>query len=105
MANITVYDPVTRASKTISITVQNQIIQQDGDGQQDFFLVLSTSALKVGGDAIPDHSIRTLGDLARDTTQHDGVTVDDYASITAAVHDHVINMVEGDGGDDAMDFS
>ena len=103
--SITVYDPVTRNSKLVTVSVQNQVIQQDEDGQMDYFLTLSTSAKKVSGAAITDHSIRTLGDLAKVTTQHDGVTVTDYSSITAAIQDHIINMVEGTGGADAMDFS
>ena len=105
MANIRVYDPVTRNSKIISLIVKSEIIQQDGDGQLDYFLTLKTSAKKINGDSIREHSIRTMGDLLRGDTQQDGVTITDYLSITDAVQDHVLNMVEGTGGTDAMDFN
>jgi hypothetical protein len=105
MANISIFDPATGNTKTVSLFMKSQIIQQDEDGQLDHFMALTTSAKKISGAAIPEHSIRTLGDLAKGSTQQDGATATDYASITAAVQDHVLNMIEGNGGSDAMDFS
>ena len=105
MANVTVFDPVTVASKNIAVNMQESVIQQDEDGTMDYFLLLTTSAKKVNGNAIPNHTIRTLSDLAKGTTTHAGGP-GPYLTLTAAVQDHVLNMVEGSGAvGDEMSFS
>ena len=104
MATITIYDPPTRRSKTVNSDVQTAVIQQDQDGVTDYFITLTTFAFMKNGQAIPVHTIRRLTDLARGTSKQKG-TGSSYADIREAVEDHVLNMIEGDGGDTAMDFT
>lgn len=110
MAIITVFDPTSKRSQQISITLQSAVVDTDTDARQDYFIQLSTGARKISGAAIPTKIIRRLIDLVRKDSngdpeyQHDGVTDTPYASMTAAIEDYVLNMIEGDGGADAMSF-
>ena len=106
MATITVFDPVTTNSKTITTNVRSAVIQQDENGQIEYYITLVTTAKKVSGADISDHVIKTLSDLARGTTQQDGVTATPYTTLTDSVRDHVLNMIEGSGpSGDEMDFT
>ena len=103
--NITVFDPVTQNTRTISVDIMVSIIEDEMDGVTDEFIVITTNAKKKTGAAIPPHAINALSDLARGATQQDGFTATPYASMTAAVNDHILNMVDGTGGSDAMSFT
>jgi NAD-dependent DNA ligase len=105
MATVTIFDPIARASKTITVTLESAVIEADEDASLDFFIKLTTRATKISGAAIETKVIRRLSDLVRGATQHDGVTGADYTSMTKAIEDYVLNMVEGDGGADAMKFT
>lgn len=104
MANTIIYDPITKRSNTINVTLEAAVIQSDPDAVQDYFIKLSTTAKKISGNSISPKIIRELSDLVRGTTQHDGVTMTDYASMTEAIEDYILNMIEGNGGADAMKF-
>ena len=111
MAIITVFDPTSKRSQQINITLQSAVVDTDGDARLDYFVHLSTSARKISGAEIPPKIIRRLIDLVRKDSngdpeyQHDGVTDTPYASMSKAIEDYILNMVEGDGGADAMSFS
>lgn len=105
MANITVFDPVTTASKTISITVESSIIQQDGDANVDYFIRFTTTAKNGAGTAIVPLSLRGKSDLVGGAYQHDGVTSTPYATMSDAIDDYVLRMVEGTDEDSAMSFT
>ena len=110
MATITVFDPTSKRSQQISVTLQSAVVDSDSDAKLDYFIQLSTSARKISGAEIPTKIIRRLIDLVRKDSngdpeyQHDGVTSTPYTSMTAAIEDYILNMVEGDGGADAMSF-
>ena len=103
MANITIYDPITKKINIAQVTLEAAVIQSDPDAVQDYFIRISTSARKISGDAIPTKIIRQLTDLVKGTEQHGGST-DPYATMTAALEDYILNMIEGNGGADAMKF-
>tara|TARA_Y100000310_G_scaffold288769_1_gene314717 strand:+ start:370 stop:693 length:324 start_codon:yes stop_codon:yes gene_type:complete len=97
MASVTVFDKTAGTQKTITVTMETSIIVEDLDSEPDYYIKLSTSALQVGGSAIDVHLIRTLNNGAGTTgyTQHDGSALP-YATMTAAIRDHIRRMVEGD---------
>lgn len=105
MANIIIYDPITKRTNTVTIALDAAVIQSDPDAIQDYFIKISTSAKKISGNSIVTRIIRQLSDLVRDGThQHDGITTTDYASMTEAIEDYILHMIEGNGGADAMKF-
>jgi hypothetical protein len=104
MANIIIYDPITKKSNTVSVTLEVAVVQNDPDAVQDYFIKINTSAKKISGNSIRSRIIRQLSNLVRGTTQHDGVTSTDYASMTVAIEDYILHMIEGNGGADAMKF-
>jgi hypothetical protein len=77
---------------------------QDLDADPDYYVNLSTGAKKINGGDIGPFIIRNLSDGSRGTTKHDGSALP-YDTMSEAIEDHILHMVEGDGGDDAMDFS
>ena len=105
---VTIYDPTTRTSKTITAEMGASMIVQDLDTDMDFYIRLNTSATTVGGSAISTRVIRTLNDGAGagGVFQLDGSALP-YATFTAAIADHIRRMVEGDlvDADTAMSFS
>lgn len=105
MANVTIFDPITKKTKTAAVTLEAAVIQSDPDAVQDYFIKVATAAKKLDGTDITPKIIRELSDLVRGTTQHDGITATDYASMTEAIEDYILNMIEGDGGLDAMNFA
>ena len=105
---ITVFDPTYKRSKTISVFLDGTIVIQDLDADPDYYLRMTTSAKQKNGAAISSRIIRSLSSGAGvgGTTQYDGSPLP-YATMTAAVRDHVRRMVEGVVGQPttAMDFS
>ena len=89
MANITIFDPVTQHSRTISSELQGTVIIQDLDALVDYYIQLTTSAKKVSGAAIVPVIIRNVTPVNLTTKIEEGVTA----------------MVNYGGGVDAMDFS
>lgn len=104
MARLTIFDPTTRVSKTIDSTLETAVIETDPNASIDYFIKLSTSAKKISGAAIAPKIIRELTDLAKGSTQHNG-SATPYTSMTAAIEDHILHMIEGNGGSDAMSFT
>jgi hypothetical protein len=102
---VTVFNKVTRNTKTITVDVRASILEGDLDGQMDYFIILSTSARMVNGNSIPDHVITALDDLARGATQQDGVTGTAYSSMTAAIQDHIWHMIDGTASGEEMNFT
>lgn len=102
---VTVFDPATGNTRSIIVDMVVNIIEQDLDGQFDYFMTLSTSAKKISGAAIPRKMISALDDLARGATQQDGITSTPYANLTAAVTDFIWNVIDGTGGTDRMSFT
>ena len=105
----TIFDPTTRNTRTILIDVEVSMIQQDEDGEFDFYIKLSTGATKLNGDDIVPETIRSLFDMVIGGvggTQRDKVTPGPYADITLAIEDYILYMVEGDVTDPitAMSF-
>ena len=107
MANITVFDPATSNTRTIVVILDAAVLSTDVDGSTDWFLRFSTSALTVGGDAIPVLTHSAATDLALGTTQYDEITTTPYANLQAGIDDYVLRMMKGIPGDSnsAMDFS
>jgi hypothetical protein len=104
--NVPIFDKVTRNTKTISVDMRANIIEGDNDGKMDYFIILSTTAKMVNGNAIPVHTINKLTDLVRGSTQQDGITATPYPTMTDAIQDYILHMVEGvvlPG--EAMDFN
>ena len=104
MASIRVFDPTTANTKSITVVVGTSIIIQDLDADPDYYIRLSTNAKKKDGGSIAPMIIRNLSDGSRGTTKHDGSALP-YVTMSEAIEDHILHMIEGDGGDDEMDFS
>ena len=104
MARLTIFDPTTRVTKTIETTLETAVIETDPDASIDYFIKLSTGAKKKSGAAINPRVIRELTDLAKGSTQHNGSALP-YTSMTKAIEDHILNMIDGNGGNDAMSFA
>ena len=106
MATIKVFDPTTGNTKNITVTIGGSVIIQDLDADTDYYVHLTTNAKKINGGSITPMIIRNLSDGAGNggTTKHDGSPLP-YADMSEAITDHINAMVEGNGGDDAMDFS
>lgn len=101
---VTIFDKVTRNTKTISVDMRASIIEGDNDGKMDYFIILSTAAKMVNGNSIPDHTINKLSDRVKGTTQQDG-TAADYADMTSAIQDYILHMVEGTAVGEEMNFN
>ena len=110
MANVTVFDPITRNTNTILVTLESAVIDTDNTSRVDHFIQLSTAAKKISGAAIESRIIRRLTDLVRldengkPEFQHNGFTSTPYETMSKAIEDYILNMIEGDGGTDAMAF-
>ena len=102
--SVTIFNEATLNTRTITVDMKVSVLDDEMDGATDYFLILTTNAKKISGAAIPNHTINALTDLARGTTQQDGHTTDPYTSMTAAIRDHLWNMIDGTGGSDAMSF-
>lgn len=102
MATITILDPDSGKTKSISVTLEASLIVQDLVGDMEFFVSLATSAKDVSGQAIARHTISSLSDGAGgEGLDRYGSALDDgkYASLTAAIEDYVAMMVEGVAGE------
>lgn len=98
MANINVFDPVSRRTKSISVTIESSMIIQDLSGEVEFFVTLSTAAKDVSGNAIPKRTIRKLSDGAGGPgLDRNGAALPGgkYADLTAAIDDYVAMMING----------
>ena len=100
---VTIFDPETQNSKTINVAVESSMIQGDEDAEYDFYIRMTTDATRgpAGEDAIPTEVFRSLSDLALGTrrfkikdTESTGDT-DPYDTITDALEDYILKMVEG----------
>ncbi len=110
MANITIFDPITKNSRTISVTCESSLIIQDLDGEMDFFIRLSTSAKSLNGNNIVTRTCQALSDGAGGPgLDRHGASLPDgkYANLTEAIEDFIALMVEGIAGQPltAMSFT
>jgi hypothetical protein len=98
MANITVFDPATTATRTITATIESSMVIQDLLGEIEFFLTLSTSALDVNGSAIPKRTVKALSEGAGGAglDRHGNALSDGkYGNLSEAIKDYVAMMVNG----------
>ena len=105
MATVIVFDPISKNTQQISVTLESAIVDTDGDARVDYFIQLSTGARKISGSEITPRIIRRKTNLVRGSTQHDGITSTPYETMSKAIEDYILNMVEGNGGSDAMGFN
>ena len=103
-ATITIYDPVSQNSRSISVEIDTAVIQGDENGAYDYYVRLSTSAKQANGTAVPTQYIRSLADLADTSTQHNGGG-GAYADLSLAIEDYILHMVEGDAAGEQMSFT
>lgn len=97
--NQTIFDPTTQNTRTILIDVEAAMMQWDEDGELDLYVKLTTTAKMVNGSAIPAETIRGLTDMVIGGvggTYRDRVTPGPYTSISDAITDYILFMVEGD---------
>ena len=97
--NQIVFDPKTQLTRNILIDMEVSLVQQDEDGEIDFYIKLSTSAKKLNGDTILPQTIRSLRDMVIGGvggTMRDRVTYGPYDNLTDAIEDYILFMVEGD---------
>lgn len=95
--NQIIFDPVSQNTRTILIDVEIALIQQDRDGELDFFVKLSTGAKNLYGDSIVPEIIRSLKDMVLGGvggTKWNG-DMGPYDNLTEAVEDHILYMIEG----------
>ena len=108
--NQIIFDPTTQRTKNILIDIEATMVQEDEDGDLDFYTKFTTSAKKKNGSAIPAETMRSLKDMViggeGGTKRKDGAP-GPYSDLTDAITDYILYMVEGDGIDPqtAMDFS
>jgi len=107
MASITVFDPDTGNTQSVTIELAGAVIVQDLDGQVDYYIKLSTGAKTKAGADIASTIIRDLEDGPAGTPfKHDG-TPTPYDDYSEAISDHIRRMVEGVPGQPttAMSFA
>lgn len=110
MANITIFDPTTTNSKTITVDMGGSVVVQDLSGELDYFVKLSTSAKMKNGGAISTMIVRTLNDGAGTggtiRYKHPATPLP-YENLSVSLNDHIARMVEGNGVDPltAMNFA
>lgn len=104
---IKVFDTATGNQKIIDCVCDRGVLAEQDNGAVDTYLKLTVSARTVAGNVITPFVISGQGDLVLGTTQYDGVTTDDYASLGDAVDDYVLRIVKGVPGDPdtALDFT
>lgn len=108
MANITILDPSSGNTKTISATMEASIILQDLLGDIEFFITLSTTAKDVAGNGIPKYTIKSLQDGAGGTglDRHElPLASGKYANLTDAINDYIAMMVNGVNGQPTTEMS
>ncbi len=95
--SVTVFDPETQNSKTINVAVESSMIQGDEDAEYDFYIRMTTDATRgpTGEDEIPTEVFRSLSDLALGTRQFKVDTADPYDTITDALEDYILKIIEG----------
>jgi hypothetical protein len=101
MATITIIDPATGNTKSITVAMEAAMVVQDFLGEMEYFVTLSTSAKTVAGESIAKVDIKTLSDGAGGGTNDrhgDPLSGGQYASLTEAIDDYVAQMVEGVDG-------
>ena len=98
MANITIIDPTTGITKSISVIMEASMVIQDLLGEIEYFLTLSTSAKTAAGAAITKQTITALSDGAGGAgLDRNGDPLPDagkYSSLTDAIDDYVAMMVD-----------
>jgi hypothetical protein len=94
--NQIIFDPQTQNTRNILLDVDIALIQQDRDGELDFFIKLSTSARNHYGDRITPEIIRSLKDMVLGGVGGKKWNGDSgpYDTLTEAVEDHILFMVE-----------
>ena len=95
---ITILDPTSNVTRSIAGEVMASFVDNDVSANLDFYIQLTTGAKMVNGHAIPTRFIRSLSDLAEGTRQHAQNISTPYASLTAAIQDFVLAIVEGPVG-------
>ena len=98
MATVNVFDPSSKNTKSITVTIGSSMIIQDLLGEVEYFLTLSTSARDVNGSAIPTRTVKALHDGAGGAgLDRQGVALagGKYADLTEAIDDYVAMMVNG----------
>ena len=96
--NQLIFDPTTQRTKTILIDIEAAMMQWDEDGDLDLYVKLTTSAKMLNGGNIKSETIRGLTDMVLGGvggTYRDGVTPGPYTTITDAIADYILFMVEG----------
>ena len=96
--NQIIFDPTTQNTRTITINVEAAMVHGDEDGELDFFIKLSTTAKKVNGSSYIPETIRGLGDMIMGGyggKKRDNITSGPYSSISDAIADYILFMVEG----------
>lgn len=104
--NVTILDPNTGNTRTITVTLGASPIIQDMSGALEYYVVLSTTAKDVTGNAISSQMIKGVysGAGAVTPTITNGANMDrkgvllagnKYADLSTAIDDYVAMMVEG----------
>lgn len=105
MANITILDPDSGKTNTISVTIGASPIIQDLNGSMEYYVVLATSAKDVSGNQISSQFIKglysgaggvtpTIKDATKDR-KNSALAAGKYADLTTTIDDYVAMMVEG----------
>ncbi len=105
MANITILDPDSGKTRTISVVIGASPIIQNLSGKIDYYVILSTAAKDVSGNVISTQIIKglyngaggitpTIMNATRDRNNVDLVG-NMYENLTTAIDDYVAMMVEG----------
>ena len=106
--NATVFNQVTRASRTISAEVEVAYIQTESTPAQDFYIKLQVSALDKAGRPIGPFFLTSLADLPDNggTQQHPSGSDDPYASLSLQMQNWIRRCMEGDPAiaNSAMNF-
>ena len=107
MASVTVFDPVTQNTKTITIDVDMNILQEDVDGAEDYIVRLSTSARNTNTAAIPACSFRARDEFPGGDSHRfgDPGNFTPYANLTEEIEDYVLYVIDGAGSGYPMSFS
>lgn len=104
-ASKTIFNPVSGGRKTINFEIETAYIQGAGTSPK-FYVKMTVGANDLDGNQIGPLFISALNDLpdTGGTKQHPAGSTDPYADLTSQLQNYIRHVVEGDGGNTAMDI-
>jgi hypothetical protein len=104
-ASKTIFNPTTKGRKTVSFEMETAYLQGVGN-DPEFYIKMTVSANDLDGNPIGPIYINSLSDFPDDggTKQHPSGSSSAYSNLTECLQNYIRHVIEGDGGNTAMDI-